>query len=246
MNFIFAALLGLFAGLVVNYLADLLPTQRKLARPTCPECGKPLGWSDYFTFKACRACGKPRARRAYLTLAAGVVLALVLWVARPAWMEYWLALLLVAYLGLVIIIDIEHRLIMHLVTLAGTVLGVVTGLARFSLARTLLGGATGLLIMLALYGFGTLFARFRARRLGVNDGEEALGFGDVTLSTVLGLMLGFPNILSGLVTGILLAGVYSLALILSLVLRKKYETAAIYIAYGPFLVLGAAYYLFFR
>jgi leader peptidase (prepilin peptidase)/N-methyltransferase len=100
--------------------------------------------------------------------------------------------------------------------------------------------------MLMLYGFGMLFARLRAKRLGVDDGEEALGFGDVTISCVLGLMLGFPNIFYGLITGILIAGAFSILLILTLLLRKKFESTGIYIAYGPFLVLGAAFYLFFR
>jgi leader peptidase (prepilin peptidase)/N-methyltransferase len=152
-----------------------------------------------------------------------------------------------AFFGLVIVIDVEHRLILHVVTLFGAVLGVVAGFSRLSSpARSLLGGATGFIIMLVLYLLGTLFARYRARKLGVDDGEEALGFGDVTISGVLGLMLGFPNILYALVTGILLAGAYSLALILTLVLRKKFESISIYIAYGPFLVLGSAFYYFFR
>ncbi len=246
MDLILAALLGLLASLLVNYLSDVLPTQRKLARPVCQGCGKNYTWRDYLFLAPCRACGQPRSWRTYLTLATGIGLAMLLWLNRPTWMEYWLALLVVAYLGLVIVIDVEHRLILHSVTLSGSLLGLVTGLARHSLARTLLGGATGLVIMLILYGFGALFARQRARKLGLEDGEEALGFGDVTISGVLGLMLGFPNILYGLTTGILLAGAFSLLLILSLLLRKKFESAAIYIAYGPFLVLGAAYYLFFR
>lgn len=246
MGLIFAVLLGLFASVLVNYLSDVLPTQRKLARPICRECGKNYAWKDYFLMTTCRECGKPRSWRTYLTLVVGIGLALTLWLNRPAWMEFWLGIVVVAFLGLVIIIDVEHRLILHSVTLAGSVLGLVTGLVRYSWQRTLLGGATGLVIMLLLYGFGALFARLRARKLGVDDGEEALGFGDVTISGVLGLMLGFPNVLYGMVSGVLLAGAFSLLLILTLWLRKKLETTAIYIAYGPFLVLGAAFYLFFR
>jgi leader peptidase (prepilin peptidase)/N-methyltransferase len=246
MDLIFAGILGLFASILVNYLSDVLPTQRKLARPVCRECGKPFAWKDYLLLASCRSCGKPRSWRTYVTLVAGIGLSLTLWFARPAWMEFWLAILVVAFLGLVIIIDIEHRLILHVVTLTGAVLGLVTGLSRFSLARTLLGGLTGLLIMLLIYGMGVLFARYRSRKLGVDDGEEALGFGDVTISAVLGLMVGFPNIFYGLTTGILLAGAFSLILILALVLKKKFETTGIYIAYGPFLVLGSAIYIFLR
>jgi leader peptidase (prepilin peptidase)/N-methyltransferase len=245
-NFILAGLLGLAAGLLVNYLSDVLPVKARLTRPICQHCGVDLPWKEYLFFSPCHACGKSRTWRTYLVLAAGVGLALLLWFTRPAWMGYWLALLLLIFLGLVMVIDIEHRLILHSITLTGSVLGLVTGLARYTWTRTLLGGAIGLGLMLVLYGFGALFARSRARRLGVDDGEEALGFGDVTLSGVLGLMVGFPNILYALATGILLAGAFSILLILVLWTRKKFETAGIYIAYGPFLVLGAVVYLFFH
>lgn len=246
MDLLFAGIIGLIAGIVVDYLSDVLPTHRRLTRPVCQGCGNTFSWKDYLLLKACSNCGRPRSWRTYIVLVAGVALSITLWLGRPAWMEFWLAILVAAFLGLVIIIDVEHRLILHVVTLVGSVLGVITGLSRFSLARTLLGGITGLLIMLALYGLGVLFARIRARKLGVDDGEEALGFGDVTISGVLGLMVGFPNIFYGLITGILLAGAFSLLLILALVLRKKFETAAIYIAYGPFLVLGSVIYIFFQ
>jgi leader peptidase (prepilin peptidase)/N-methyltransferase len=246
MALIFAGILGLFASLLINYLSDVLPTQRKLARPACQECGNIFDWRDYLLMIPCRKCGKPRSWRTYIVLVAGIVISIAMWLSRPAWMEYWLAILIATFLGLVIIIDIEYRLILHVVTIAGSVLGLVTGLSRFSGARTLLGGLSGLLIMLVLYGLGVLFARIRARKLGVDDGEEALGFGDVTISGVLGLMVGFPNIFYGLVTGILFAGIFSILLILSLVLRKKFESAAIYIAYGPFLILGSVIYIFFR
>ncbi len=49
--------------------------------------------------------------------------------------------------------------------------------------------------MFLLYQFGTLVARFRARKMQAagqaDDEEEALGGGDVYLAGVLGLMLGW-------------------------------------------------------
>ena len=35
---ILPALLGLAAGLLVNYLADVLPVTRRLSQPACPNC----------------------------------------------------------------------------------------------------------------------------------------------------------------------------------------------------------------
>ena len=92
---------------------------------------------------------------------------------------------------------------------------------------------------------GVLLALGLARWRGESGEEEALGFGDVNLSGVLGLMLGWPVIVLGLVLAILLGGAVSLVyLLLMLVLRRYRRYAAI--PYGPFLVAGAVILIFFR
>ncbi|MRR32837.1 hypothetical protein EG834_21460, partial [bacterium] len=62
----------------------------------------------------------------------------------------------------------------------------------------LLGGLAGFTIMFVFYLLGVAFAKARARRMRAagleTDDEEALGAGDVILSTVLGLFLGWPLI----------------------------------------------------
>jgi prepilin signal peptidase PulO-like enzyme (type II secretory pathway) len=81
--------------------------------------------------------------------------------------------------------------------------------------------------------------------MGHDDGEEALGFGDVTISGVLGLMLGWPLILYGLMIGILAGGLISLGLVLYLIATRRYESMTVFTAYGPYLVLGAALLIYF-
>lgn len=247
MLYIFAALLGFFAGLSVDYLADVLPTRSKWGRPVCSHCGTEREWRDYFTLSPCRACKVPRHWRSVITLIAGVTLSLALWTFPPLKWGYWYSFLILTFLGLVIIIDIEHHLILHPVTLVGAILGFIIGSLTNGFLRTLLGGIIGFIFMLIFYLLGILFARFRARRLGLDPSdEEALGFGDVTISGVLGLLLGFLNVLYGLITGILLAGLFSIVLMGWLLLTKKFKSGNIYIPYGPFLILGACVYLFFR
>jgi len=94
--------------------------------------------------------------------------------------------------------------------------------------------------MFVFYQFGKLFARWRARRLGKADSEEALGSGDVTLATILGLLLGWPLIWFGLLLGILFSGVISLVIILALLLTRRYKMQAFnfFIPYGPFFILS--------
>ncbi len=245
MELFFAGLTGLIAGILVNYLADVLPTLRKLAQPVCIQCGTHYSWKDYILVKACPNCKKARSWRTYVALAAGIGISLALWLNPPTRMGYWLGLIVLVFFGLVVVIDIEHRLIMHVVTLAGAFLGVITGTIRYNLVTSLLGGLAGLGIMLVFYGFGVLFARYRARKLGTDDGEEALGFGDVTLSAVLGLMLGWPVILYGIMIGVLAGGIISIVLVIVLIILRRYETMNVFTAYGPYLVLGAVLLMYF-
>jgi leader peptidase (prepilin peptidase)/N-methyltransferase len=73
--------------------------------------------------------------------------------------------------------------------------------------------------------------------------EVAFGFGDVTLATVIGLLLGFPAVIEALMRGILYAGVFSILYLIYLRLRKRYASF-IPIPYGPFLILGALWVYF--
>ena len=80
-----------------------------------------------------------------------------------------------------------------------------------------------------------------------DDDEEALGGGDVFLAGVLGLMLGWPNIVLGLIYGVLVGGFVSLLAIIQLLIKRRYaeNTMMTFIPYGPSLILGAFYVLYF-
>ena len=245
MGLLLSGLLGLLAGFLVNYLSDVLPVKRSLEKPGCKGCGADYSWKNYLLLTTCPNCAAARSWRTYISLGAGILISMALWLSPPLRMGYWLGLLVITYFAVVIVIDLEHRLILHMVSLAGAPLGLLTGIIRYNLVDSLLGGLAGLGIMLLFYWFGTLFARFRSRKLGHDDGEEALGFGDVTISAVLGLMLGWPVIIYGLMIGILLGGFFSLGIVLFLVATKRYQTMSIYTAYGPYLVFGAIILMYF-
>ncbi len=235
---------ALVLGLLVNYLADVLPTQRKLTQPACPACQKEFSWPGYFLYKDCPHCGAKRSRRAPIVLLLMLAGLVFLNIYPPAGLGFWLGGLVLAYFFLIVVIDLEHRLILHMTSIAGAALGLLAGSARVGLLSSLIGGTTNLLIMFGFYLLGVVYARYRARRLGTDDGEEALGFGDVTLSGVLGLILGWPLSWLALVYGILIAGVFSILLIVFLIVTKRFETMGIYTAYGPYLIAGASLLLF--
>jgi prepilin signal peptidase PulO-like enzyme (type II secretory pathway) len=111
--------------------------------------------------------------------------------------------------------------------------------------RALLGGTLGLVCGLALYGGGILFARLLGRMRGQPISETAFGFGDVTLLTFLGLIVGAPEILLALLIGVLCGGIFALLfLVLRGLVQKQYALFTA-IPYAPFLIFGGAIMLIF-
>jgi prepilin signal peptidase PulO-like enzyme (type II secretory pathway) len=97
--------------------------------------------------------------------------------------------------------------------------------------------------MYLLYLLGDLLVRWLSRRRGEPIDEVALGFGDVNLTGVLGLILGPYWILYCLFLAILAAGLASIVVVLYALATKKYE-AFMAIPYAPFLIFGAVVLLF--
>ena len=238
-------ILGWGAGVVVNYLADVLPVKRRLAAPFCLECQAGQNAVRYFLWpRRCESCGRSRAFRTWIVEAAYIVTAFWLWDNPPQKLGFWLGLLILVYFGVVVVIDLEHRLILHPTSAIGALLGLGTGIWLHGLIATLLGGLAGFGGMLGLYLFGILFVKLVSR--GRSGGEsEALGFGDVILSGVLGFFLGWPGIVAGLTFAIVLGGVASLVYLLAMLVARRYRSFAA-IPYGPFLIAGAVFLLYFR
>jgi leader peptidase (prepilin peptidase)/N-methyltransferase len=251
-------ILGWLAGLLINYLSDVLPITRRLSVPACRNCGSAYSWTDYLTLRSCRSCGKGRSLRTWLVQILAVAAFLYFWMYPSQRLGPVMTLLVLVYFGIVMVIDLEHRLILYVTSLAGAILGLIVGTYIYSkeysllvsLGQSLLGGVVGFGIMFLLYKFGELVARYRSRKLvaagKADDEEEALGGGDVYLSGVLGLMMGWPVVLA-LIYGALLGGIVSLILIVALLIRRRFSSEALmtFIPYGPFLIIGAFYVLFF-
>ncbi len=243
-NIIAPILLGILAGLVVNYLADVMPFTLRLSRPFCmnPECRKPFAWRSYLLMQPCMYCAKRRSGRTFGVLLGCTVSALYLWFSYPGKLGYALSFIVLLYLYGVAVIDLEHRLILRPFSLAGLVLTAVTGFILHGWFGTLLGGFAGFAILYIFYLFGKLFTRLRARRLGQDprEAEEVLSSGDVTLAAILGLFLGWPLIWFGLLLGVLLTGFISLIIVLAMVFARKYKQQAlrVFIPFGPAFVLS--------
>lgn len=236
---------GLFLSVLVNYLSDVLPVTRKFSASVCLHCGHTFSPVDYLLLRSCRQCGQRRSLRNWLTLIVVTSASFYIWNTTPVRVDYAVSMSVIAYFALIAVIDIEHRLILHPTSIFGALLGLGVGWLKHGPYATLLGGLIGFLIMLSIYYLGVWFARYRARRMEQAgqeaDDEEALGFGDVNLAGVLGLLTGWRHIGIVLLQGILLAGIFGIFMVLFMLIARKYKENAlmVFMPYGPFLILSA-------
>ncbi len=217
---------GILGGLAINYLADVLPATRRLEKPEWwPLSGEML--KKYFS----------RIRVLVIfTVSVGAAYLIYLYPTRefPA---YLLGLILM-YFFIVTVIDIEHRVVMHPMSIVGAILMGGIGIWRHGAVNTLIGGAVGFGFMLLVYFLGEMLGRMMARARKEAWEETALGFGDVNLAGVIGLLMGWPGVIGALFFGMLAAGLYSAGYLIFSFMNRRYRAFAS-IPYAPFLCLGA-------
>src|SRR5262249_38233834 len=118
---IIPVLTGWISGWIVNYLADVLPITRRLTWPTCPDCGKEYALSSYLMFGACPE-GHARGLRVWFVQITMLAISLYTWF-RPNRMGYPLGMVLLTYFAVIVVIDLEHRLILHPTSIFGALFG---------------------------------------------------------------------------------------------------------------------------
>lgn len=231
--------LGWVGAVLVNYLADVLPVYRKLTIFQCTNCSEKLLGEYYILLRPCEKCQtKPTARHIIVAMLVPILAVLVA-IFPIANLGNFGGIIWLVFFGVVTVIDLEHRLILHTVSIVGAGLGLIFGIMNHGFIDTLIGGGAGFGIMLAFYFLGELFVNYLARKRGEEIDEVALGFGDVNLAGVIGLLLGWPGIIAGLFLAIFLGGVVSGIFLLFKAIRGEYQ-ALTALPYGPFLVLSAA------
>jgi leader peptidase (prepilin peptidase)/N-methyltransferase len=254
MNFMFVIplLLGGLSSWLVNYLADVLPFTVLFSHPVCQACKTKFKWNDYLLFRSCLNCGKRRSLRTFVVYVLMITASVLIWSFPGQMLPFPLVFILMVYLAVILVIDLEHRLILHPVNILGAVLGMGIGIflrgkqsITYGIISTLLGGMAGFGMMLVLYFIGELFIKRMSKKGGLPTNEVALGFGDVTLSGILGLLLGWKVIFTCLFFSILAGGFVSLVIIIKMLIVKKY-TVFTSIPYAPFLIFSALYFLFLQ
>jgi leader peptidase (prepilin peptidase)/N-methyltransferase len=243
--------LGILVGAFINLLSDALPVRRAPGVPPCPSCGVPRRWMAWSGILAtllgqrrCPSCQAPLPWR-HVIVEVGLVLAYAYLWARYlgdalSELELPITVIYLTIFILIAVIDLEHRLVLNVVILPAIALGILDAIltGRQPTGQALLGGAVGLGIMLAIYGFGAFFAWTVKRSRGEPLKEVVFGMGDVTLATFCGLVVGFPRIALALIITIFAGGAAAAAFMLYRALIRRDYSRFSAIAYGPYIIFG--------
>lgn len=261
LRFVGTVITGVLVGLLVGSVSTVLGEEPSLAawgrrqHSRCPLCSRRLLARDLipivsflFARGRCRQCGAPIPRwHLWAELGGGLLLGVAgfLVTDRPT-ADALLALIALALLFVLTVIDLRLFLLPDQLTGTLAVVGIVRSLALGApgLGGSIAGGAVG---FLALGALSVLPWPARHRLTpGVNGSDpwgrrsSPMGLGDVKLAAALGVLLGVGALVTALFLAFVVGGVIGLVLI-----GLKKATPKTRIPFGPFLALGAAVVLLF-
>ncbi len=238
LRLLFLILCGWTIGVIINYLSDTLPVYRRLNYPSCNYCQNRNSLLAYYVGNKCHNCGKSRKIRFWII---NVLISLVFIyesiVSTGNNEKLFSETIIFSLLILITVIDIEHHLVLNMVSLVGIFVFGIIGVITHGWITTLIGGVMGFVIMFLFFLLGQLYSRYISRKRGI-EVEDGLGFGDVSLSAVCGLLLGWPGIIGGIFLSIIFGGLWSVGMILTNMIRKSENPLLKYIAYAPFITIA--------
>ncbi len=233
-GYLSAGLLGCVLALVVGVLADLAPAYREAqAARDDPALDPP----PPFVLKDALL-----KRRTLLVLIVMVAASLYVWSREAVILSFLPLIVYIALFVLIAVIDIEHRLVLDIVMIPAFVIALVEVAAspRLKLTQGLIGYAIGQIVVMGVYLLGAVYLWLVNTARSEPVEEVPFGFGDVTLATFCGLVVGAPGIIFVLVFMVFIGGAMALLFLLGrLVLSRRYQ-AHTPIPYGPAIVTAAA------
>jgi leader peptidase (prepilin peptidase)/N-methyltransferase len=228
-----AALLGLAIGSFLNVVIYRAPRDESVAFPPshCPACGHRLTPMENLPLLSwlwqrgrCKSCHEPISARYPLVELMTAVLFVLSVLRFGVSAQTLAAALLSAYVVVTVFVDIDHLLILDVVTVPVALAALVIALSSGTALSALAGAAAGAVL------FGLLYIVTRG---------TGLGLGDVKLAACLGLFVGWPNTLAMSAASVVVGAIVAVPL---LVARKRRSRDVV--PFGPFLVLGALIMMF--
>lgn len=227
-------LAGYLAGSVINFLADKLPSPyvKQANNRAIRIFDYLLPWLIHL-----KSTAGWRARHWIILFIVPILFVGCTLIQSPVLQPHWTAVVLFLF-TLISVIDIEHHFILRPMILAGYILSLAIGIFLRDFIPTITGFLGGFVPMLAFFLLGKLFSVKLSKNIEKGEKIIPLGFGDVHLGGIIGLLLGWPSIIPGIVLAVLSAGLYAASSLLIMVISRNYQPYKV-IPYAPFL-LGAA------
>ena len=241
-------LLGAAVGSFINVVADRLPEGKSIISPPsyCPGCQQGLSAKDvipifsYLWLKGrCRYCGITIPRRLFwVELGTAILFAFLYWHYGLNWELAIVAFYCCLFIVL-LLIDLARNILPNKIVYPAMIfaiviaaLGSIFGFEPSDIADT----GFRLWIVDAAIGGGIGFGLLLLPALFYRGG---MGWGDVKLAALIGLVTGFPLVLPAMFLAIVSGGLTA-AILLLLKLKSRKDA----IPFGPFLSLAAMATLF--
>lgn len=223
---------GTLFGSFFNVVGIRVPRGESIVHPrsSCGSCSRQLNAIDLLPILGwlirrgrCRSCGV-RISPVYLLgeLAGGLLFAALPFLVRPE--ELWIAYPLVSVLLILTVSDLKYMLLPNKIIYPAMLL--FTGIRLFVHPLPLWHYAVAFFV-----GGGILLG---VSMVAVMLGKPAMGFGDIRLMALVGLVIGIKLVLLCVFVSALLGSVIGLALIASGKLDRRSP-----IPYGPFIAVGS-------
>jgi leader peptidase (prepilin peptidase)/N-methyltransferase len=248
-----AVVLGLLWGSFANVCIYRWPADKSVVRPAshCSACGTPIRWYDNIPILAylwlrgrCRACGKQFSARYlvvealtgalfgvawWFTLGDGGILAGSLEVRGLRFVidaTFLLCMVVIAF------IDLDTKLILDKITYPAIPLFYAASLAlpEHRWWDGLIGAAVGYAVP---WSIDRLYMLVR--------GQEGIGIGDFKLLALVGALMGWKGVVASLFGGSIVGTVITVPMLLA---ARKEQVLKMEVPFGPFLAIGAVFYLF--
>ncbi len=237
---LYSLLVGLALGSFMNVCIYRIPLEKSIIRPSssCPNCGKKIRFYDNIPLISyllllgrCRHCHHPISWRYPAVEAITGLLSLALFIRYGLSLQYLLFLLFAATLVTISFIDLDHQIIPDVLSIPGIVAGLAAAfipgnVSWFDSIIGIIGGGGTLFLV------GLIYEKL--------TGKQGMGGGDVKLLAMIGAWMGWRSLpfvlLVSSLTGAIIGSVFLLAA------GKGYRVR---IPFGPFLSLGALFYIFF-
>ena len=249
--YFFVFVFGLIAGSFLNCLIYRIKEKEKFFYPRsfCPYCYHPLSWQDlipvlsFFILKGkCRYCKEPISWQYPLVeTATGLIFVLFLHfhfpvfdifeITIPQFINFFYYLIIASCLIVIFVYDLKHYIIPDEVIYPATAIALIFNFQflisnQFLIFKETILGAAG----------AALFFLFLVL---VSKGRW-MGAGDIKLAFLMGLVLGWPDILIGLFLAFFSGAIIGVGLMIAG--KKKFSSK---IPFGPFLTSATFLAIFF-